>query len=107
MGLFNRMKQGDINRQLENYKKTPGAILLDVRETHEFSQGHIPGAVNLPGTMIQNAPSVVKKKETPIFAYCLSGARSSRAIQALKSMGYTNVTNMGGVNRYKGDLERG
>ena len=42
----------------------------------------------------------------PLFTYCLSGARSRKAVRTLKSMGYTNVINMGGINNYKGEMER-
>ena len=38
----------DINRAVEECRNTPGAVLLDVRETEEFCSGHIPGAVNVP-----------------------------------------------------------
>ena len=39
---------GNINRGLEEYHATPGAILVDVREVDEFASGHIPNAVNAP-----------------------------------------------------------
>jgi len=38
----------NINKGLEEFKSTPGAVLVDVRELDEFASGHIPGAVNLP-----------------------------------------------------------
>ena len=42
---------------------------------------------------------------TPLFVYCLSGARSSHAAAVLRRMGYCNVTNIGGINRYRGKVE--
>ena len=45
-------------------------------------------------------------KNTLVFTYCLRGSRSSRTVKALKTMGYTNVINMGGINKYKGEQER-
>ena len=36
---------------------------------------------------------------------CLSGARSSHAAAVLRRMGYCNVTNIGGINRYRGKVE--
>ena len=44
----------DINKGLEEYKNTPGAFLVDVREKEEYTTGHLPGAVNEPLSMIQN-----------------------------------------------------
>ena len=37
---------GNINKGLMECKNTPGALLVDVRETDEFASGHIPGAIN-------------------------------------------------------------
>ena len=37
---------GNINKGLVEYKNTPGALLVDVREVDEFASGHIPGAIN-------------------------------------------------------------
>ena len=39
---------GNINKGLEEYRATSGAILVDVREADEFRSGHIPSAVNVP-----------------------------------------------------------
>ena len=44
--------------------------------------------------------------DIPIYSYCLSGARSGRAVSALRAMGYVNATNIGGINRYRGELEK-
>ena len=39
---------GNINKGLDEYRSTPGAILVDVREADEFRADHSPGAVNVP-----------------------------------------------------------
>ena len=93
---------GNINRGLEEYRATPGAILVDVREANEFASGHIPGAVNAPLSTINNT---TLPKDKPLFLYCLRGTRSKRAARILRSMGYT-VKSIGGIGRYKGELER-
>lgn len=105
MGFFDFFKGADINSKLQEARQVEGAVLLDVRNPDEFRQGHIPGAINIPLGQIDTAPSKIRK-DAPIFSYCLAGTRSARAVSALKSMGYTNVTNIGGINRYKGDIER-
>ena len=94
----------DIQAGVKEYQSTPGGVLLDVREAEEFRSGHIPGAVNLPLPRIGEARF---EKRTPIFAYCLRGTRSLRAVSALKRMGYGNVRSIGGIARYTGALERG
>lgn len=38
------------------------------------------------------------------YIHCLSGSRSAQAASVLKSMGYTNVTNIGGISAYHGEV---
>ncbi len=104
MGLFTFFHSPDINKGIEIFKSTDGAILLDVRTTEEYRSGHIEGSRNIPLDRIQTAANVIKEKDKPIFVHCLSGARSAQAVSALGKMGYTNVTNIGGINRYKGKV---
>ena len=96
-------KRENINAGVEEYRRTPGAVLLDVRETEEFESGHIPGAVNLPLSQIEQAKL---EKNAPIYAYCLRGTRSRQAVGRLARMGYTKVRSIGGITGYKGELER-
>ena len=93
---------GNINRGLEAYRATSGAIHVDVREADEFATGHIPGAVNAPLSTISNT---TLPKDAPLFLYCLRGSRSKRAAGILKMMGYT-VKSIGGISGYKGTIER-
>ena len=48
----------------------------------------------------------VRDIEAPVYVYCQSGARSGQATSMFREMGYKNVKNIGGVNRYKGKLVR-
>ena len=93
---------GNIHKGLEVYKTTPGAILVDVRETDEYASGHIPGAANVPLSVIT---STVIPKDAPLFLYCLRGTRSKRTEKILKKMGYAQVKSIGGIAGYKGQLE--
>ena len=98
----NMLLFGDINKGLAEYGSTPGGILVDVREKDEFDSGHIAGAVSEPLSAIQ---TTALPKDKPIFLYCLRGSRSRQAARILKKMGYANVKSIGGINRYKGQLE--
>ena len=106
MGFFDFWKQPDINQGIEQFKNTSGAILLDVRTPEEYAEGHIPGGQNLPLQSIDKATSIIDNKDTPLFVHCLSGGRSRQAASVLKQMGYTNVTNIGGIADYHGKVER-
>ncbi|NLZ36053.1 MAG: rhodanese-like domain-containing protein [Clostridiales bacterium] len=106
MGLFNLFKRTDIKSGVEKYKSSDNAVLLDVRTRDEFTQGHIPDAINIPLQKISEALSYIQDKNTPVFAYCLSGIRSRRAVNELHSLGYKNVVNIGGISAYQGKIKR-
>ena len=106
MGMFDFFKRADIDRGVEEYRAQSGGVLLDVRTREEYLQGHIPGSQNLDVQEIQKAPELLPDKEAALFVYCRSGARSGQAAFILKKMGYTNVTNIGGIMDYHGQIER-
>ena len=82
-----------------------GAVLIDVRSAEEFAGGHIPGSINLPIQALRFAPDHLGDLQAPLFLYCHSGARSSRAAKMLQIMGYTHVTDLGALGGYTGELE--
>lgn len=106
MGWFDFLKRPDFNEGLETYKNTKDAVLLDVRTPEEFSEGRVPGSRNLPLQEIGKIGRLVQNKAVPVFVYCLSGARSRVATAQLQQMGYAKVTNLGGINGYRGKVER-
>ena len=106
MGFFDIFKQRDINQGIEEYKNKAGAVLVDVRTSQEYKEGHIPGSKNIPLQNMEKIELAVKTKETPVYVYCHSGSRSSQAVNAMKHMGYMNVTNIGGISSYVGKVER-
>jgi len=84
-----------VNELLKNNGKSP--ILLDVRESDEWRQGHLEGALPLPRGFLEiKVESVVPDKNAPIVAYCAGGVRSLLAAKAMKEMGYQNVSSMAG-----------
>jgi len=77
-------------QQLRERQDVP---LIDVRETHEFEAGHVPGAINLPMSVIGG-----RLDELPDGAFdviCEVGGRSGRVVQALEARGY-DATNVDG-----------
>jgi len=106
MGFFDFFKQPDIDQGVKEYLNSPGAVLLDVRTSQEYRGGHIPGSKNVPLQTIDKVASVAENKDTALYVYCQSGARSRQAVGALRSMGYTNVKNLGGIIAYSGKVAR-
>jgi rhodanese-related sulfurtransferase len=72
-------------------------LLFDVREDHEWSQGHVPGAKHLAkGIIERDIEMVVPDPDAELVLYCGGGFRSALAADALQKMGYTNVISMDG-----------
>ena len=105
MGVFDFLKGPDIDQGVQEYRATPEARLLDVRTPQEYLEGHIPGSENLPLHAIQDAENLASR-DTPLFVYCHSGARSRQAVAMLKGMGYNKVRNIGGIAAYHGKVVR-
>lgn len=107
MSIFDLFKMPDINEGIKQYESIPNSILLDVRTKEEYLDGHIDGSINIPLDNLREVENVIKNKSTPIFVHCLSGSRSSSAVKGLQMIGYTNVTNIGGIAGYRGKVVRG
>ena len=95
-----------IDEDVREYRETPGAVLIDVRLPEEYEEGHIPGSKNIPLQAIDKVASVAENKDTVLYVYCQSGARSRQATSMLQGMGYTNVNNIGGIAAYSGKVAR-
>ena len=78
-------------------KLPDNAVLLDVRQADEFNAGHIDGAVLVThDTIAEKIGAVVPDKDTPVYIYCRSCRRSAIAVEAMKKLGYTDLTDLGG-----------
>ena len=77
-------------------------VILDVRSSEEFSEGHIENAINIDYEEIkENAEGILTDKNALILVYCRSGRRSKIAAQSLVELGYTNVKEFGGINTWQ------
>jgi sulfur-carrier protein adenylyltransferase/sulfurtransferase len=79
-------------------------ILIDVRETEEFSVAHIPGAKHVPRAYLESRiEGVVPDRDQHVVLYCASGNRSAYAARTLtQDLGYTHVESMtGGITLWK------
>lgn len=69
--------------------------LVDVREAHEWKDGHIPGAMHRPLSEL-SAWVADLPQDKPVVFYCLSGGRSGQALTLSKSAGHPAEGHMGG-----------
>jgi len=76
--------------------------LLDVRQPKEYEQSHIPGAILIPLSEL-NDNLFSLDRDRPVIVYCRSGVRSKAACQTLMQAGFTNCLNMtGGILKWSG-----
>ncbi len=82
-------------------------VVIDVRTPQEFQAGHIEGALNISHTDIaQDIFKAKVNKDDHVILYCRSGRRSGLAMNTLKSMGFANTENYGGLEEAKKRLQK-
>jgi len=72
-------------------------VLLDVRESNEYSSGHIRDSIHIPmSSLVKRISELEKYKSKQILAYCRSGSRSNSACNTLTKQGFEKVSNLAG-----------
>lgn len=88
--------------RLEEMRNAGPVVLIDCRETDEYSQGIIAGASLVPRASIESAAARAGlAADASIVVYCSSGVRSLLAARTLQEMGYESATSLaGGLQRW-------
>jgi rhodanese-related sulfurtransferase len=78
-------------------------IVLDVRDSQEFAEGHLPGAMNISRGMLEfKVGMLIPDKSAKIIVYCGVDLRAPLATKTLNDLGYKNAVNMiGGLEVWK------
>jgi rhodanese-related sulfurtransferase len=83
--------------QLINNEKP---VILDVRETKDFTGGKLPGALHIPLSQLKGQLAELEKyKDRPIIAYCASGQKSRMAGTVLGRAGFKKLFNLAGGHK--------
>jgi rhodanese-related sulfurtransferase len=88
-------------------------ILVDVRDTKDFEEGHIPGARSFPLNSIEERAGELKKRRQTIVLYCGCTAEqtSARGVLLLQEHGIQAKALTGGYAKWlqdsKGKIEKG
>lgn len=93
------MKSVTIDELFEALKNE--ARLLDVRESFEYSAGHVPQAISLPMSELEERLTEV---QTGDYIICQSGARSANCVAFLEANGIETINVEGGTSAWKGCL---
>ncbi len=79
------------------------AVIIDVREQSEWSQGHLPGARHIPlADLPKYMQELEKHRGHHVICQCASGMRSARAAASLKKAGFDKIYSLkGGINAWR------
>lgn len=102
-GMINKQYEDITAQEVQNIYNNKNIQIIDVREPHEFSFGHIPNSKLLPlGQIDLRLKELDKEKE--IIVVCASGMRSSRAARILSANGYKVKNLLGGMGSWTGKI---
>lgn len=81
----------------EPIELTANTVVIDVRSPEEFASGHLDGALNInwEGEFTQVIGQLPLDGE--YLLYCRSGNRAGQAKAFMEAAGFSNVTNLGGL----------
>ena len=102
-----KMNMEDLHKLQSEKKNEKDILIVDVRTAEEYEAGHIRYAINYSLDDISKDVSKLSEyKDKQVIVYCRSGRRSAQAAQILLESGFKNVSDAGGVNSYKYDLQK-
>ena len=81
------------------------AVLVDVREPHEWKAGHVAGALHIPLAKLQASITRIPKN-TAVYVICQSGMRSKRALATLRTAGIQAKDVKGGMTAWNRMVEQ-
>jgi rhodanese-related sulfurtransferase len=97
--MFGLRSKGGVAPQRARELVEEGALVLDVREPHEWQAGRIPGALHIPMGELGRRVDEVPRDRTVVVA-CRSGGRSATVTRALSEAGYRAENLHGGLKAW-------
>lgn len=97
--LFGNVPTITVTELQDKMQQKPAPVLVDVRTTAEYRNGHISGADSLPLDKLNDRVGKLAKNRE-VICICQSGSRSKRAVRKLQNAGYTAVNVKGGMNAW-------
>ena len=95
------VKEITVEQARERLTQNPDAVLLDVREDHEWDKDHAVQAVHLgKGILERDLERSFPDRDKEIIMYCGGGYRSVLTAAVAQKMGYRKVFSL--IGGYKG-----
>ena len=87
-----------------NNNSSEKLTILDVREIHEYTAGHIPSAENFPLSTL-GSDFTKLDKDQKYYVICQAGGRSAKAYDFLDAQGFDVINIEGGMNNWPGETK--
>ena len=95
-----KVKEITIDELRERLSQNPNAVLVDVREDAEWTNGHATQAIHLgKGVLERDIEKAIPDPNHEVIMYCGGGFRSVLTADVAKRMGYRNVASL--IGGYK------
>ena len=93
------------SQMLTNLVNKEDAVVVDVRDTKEFREGHITESRNIPFSSLKdNLTQLEKFKDKPVILVCKMGQHAGAAGRILSTSGFKDVRRLsGGITTWKSD----
>lgn len=92
-----RVRETTCEEVISRQERGQSFYLVDVREDHEWNEGHVRGAMHIGrGIIERDIEKEIPDYQAEIVLYCGGGYRSALACDNLQKMGYGNVWSMAG-----------
>ncbi|MCP5162773.1 MAG: rhodanese-like domain-containing protein [Hahellaceae bacterium] len=90
-------------QQVVNLMNNDDAVVIDIREKKEFSEGKITGSIHIPFTALKDRASELEKyREKCVILVDKAGQHSAMAGKQLGEKGFTRVARLsGGISEWK------
>lgn len=89
--------------QLINQVNQQQAVVIDLRDSAEFSAGHIVDALNIPHAKLESRTAELESyRDRPLILVCKMGQHSGASGKLLTAKGFSNVSRLsGGMMEWK------
>lgn len=93
------------SQQLTNLLNKDEGLVLDVRESKDYREGHIIGSRNIPFSKLKDSLEEINQfKDKPVVVVCKMGQHAGAAGKILHGAGFANVLRLsGGITTWKSD----
>jgi len=99
-----RVNEVTLEQARTRLANNPKAVLIDVREDHEWQTGHASQALHLgKGILERDLEKMFPDPDAELIMYCGGGYRSALTADAAQRMGYRNVHSL--IGGYKALVE--